>query len=202
MLQLTNKFSFFFMYACYLKNLFPKIVSYISSTQTNLNMLNIVLAGDKYLLILMKFAKFNTNFRFQSLLDISVIDYPYRLDSRFTIYYMLASYSPNPLRLLVQFSVPANVKLFSLTQHFRSANWLEREVYDMFGLYFINHPDLRRILTDYGFEGFPLRKDFPLTGYFELRYDEEQKKILIEPVTVQQSFRSFEFLSPWRLLNY
>lgn len=201
MTQILNKFNFFFIYSYYFSNLFPKFVNFISTFQTNLNLLNLSLNNSIYLLDLAMILRFNTNFRFQCLIDVSAIDYPFRIDSRFTVYYLFSSYSPNPIRAMLQVSTSAIAKLDSMTKYFDSANWLERELYDMFGIYFVNHPDLRRILTDYGFEGFPLRKDFPLTGYFEIRYDEEVKKILVEPVTVIQSFRNFEFTSPWRLYN-
>lgn len=201
MTQILNKFNFFFIYSYYFSNLFPKFVNFISTFQTNLNLLNLNLNTSTYLLDLAMILKFNTNFRFQCLIDLSAIDYPFRTDSRFTVYYLFSSYSPNPIRTMIQVSISSITKLDSMTKYFDSANWLERELYDMFGIYFVNHPDLRRILTDYGFEGFPLRKDFPLTGYFEIRYDEEVKKILVEPVTVMQSFRNFEFTSPWRLHN-
>ena len=133
--------------------------------------------------------------RFTVLCDICGVDYPDRPE-RFDVVYNLLSLKLNQrIRLKVETDeeqpVPSAIGLFS------AAGWLEREAWDLFGIYFADHPDLRRILTDYGFEGHPLRKDFPLTGYVELRYDEEQKRVVYEPVKLKQEFRSFDFLSPW-----
>jgi NADH-quinone oxidoreductase subunit C len=133
--------------------------------------------------------------RFTVLCDICGVDFPDRA-LRFEVIYNLLSMSLNQrIRLKVQ--TDENAPLPSATEFYSSAGWWEREAWDLFGIYFSGNPDLRRILTDYGFEGHPLRKDFPLTGYVELRYDEEQKRVVYEPVRLQQEFRSFDFLSPW-----
>jgi len=132
---------------------------------------------------------------FHGLLDIWVVDYPQELN-RFQVNYLLVSYIiPARLRLITYTSEINQVS--SITSLFKSANWLEREAYDFFGVFFSEHPDLRRILTDYGFEGYPMRKDFPLSGYFEVRYDDESKKVVHESLRLSQEFRYFDFLTPW-----
>lgn len=133
--------------------------------------------------------------RFTQLVDVTAADYPSRPE-RFEVVYNLLSITNNTR---VRVKVPASEETLvpSATAVFRSANWFEREVWDMYGILFSGHPDLRRILTDYGFEGHPQRKDFPLTGYVELRYDEEQKRVVYEPVKLTQDFRNFDYLSPW-----
>jgi len=141
------------------------------------------------------FLRDDVNLQFKQLMDVCGVDYPDR-EERFEVVYNLLSLTQN-LRLRVKVRVGENVPVPSVTSVFSSANWWERETWDMFGIFFANHPDLRRILTDYGFEGHPLRKDFPLTGYVEVRYDDDQKRVVYEPVQLQQEFRSFDFLSPW-----
>ena len=131
----------------------------------------------------------------QTLMDITAVDYPDRKERIEGVYQFLSLSQNQRIRLKV--SVAEGVAVESLVPVFKVANWLEREVWDMFGIVFNNHPDLRRILTDYGFEGHPLQKDFPLTGYVELRYDEELKRVVYEPVKLTQDFRRFDFLSPW-----
>ena len=138
--------------------------------------------------------------KFRQLVDILVVDYPNR-EKRFEIIYLLLSHENN-LRISIKAEAEENEKIQTLTNVFPSANWLEREVFDMNGIEFDKHPDLRRILTDYEFEGFPLRKDFPLTGYKEVRYDPEKKKVLYEPVKLQQAYRDFDFRSPWQSPEY
>ncbi|MEL0242040.1 MAG: NADH-quinone oxidoreductase subunit C [Pelagibacteraceae bacterium] len=138
--------------------------------------------------------------KFKQLVDILAVDYPNK-EKRFEVIYLLLSHEKN-LRISVKVRVKDDEKIFTLTNIFPSANWLEREVFDMNGIIFQNHPDLRRILTDYGFEGFPLRKDFPLTGYKEVRYDPEKKKVTYEPVKLQQAYRDFDFKSPWQRPEY
>jgi NADH-quinone oxidoreductase subunit C len=136
---------------------------------------------------------------FKVLIDICGVDYPERA-RRFDIVYNLLSLKHNHrIRLKVQAAEGDAVP--SATGVFSAAGWFEREAWDLFGIYFADHPDLRRILTDYGFEGHPMRKDFPLTGYVEVRYDEEQKRVVYEPVKLKQEFRSFDFLSPWEGMN-
>jgi len=132
---------------------------------------------------------------FKLLVDLCGVDYPDRIE-RFEVVYNLLSLKHNR-RIRVKVATDENEPVPSVTGAFSSANWYERETWDLFGVYFSDHPDLRRLLTDYGFEGHPLRKDFPLTGYVEVRYDEDQKRVVYEPVKLKQEFRSFDFLSPW-----
>jgi len=133
--------------------------------------------------------------RFEQLTDITAVDYPDRAE-RFEVVYQLLSYTHNR-RMRVKLATDEDTPVPSAVVVFSAANWFEREVWDLFGIFFENHPDLRRILTDYGFEGHPFRKDFPLTGYVEARYDEDQKRVIYEPVRLTQDFRAFDFLSPW-----
>lgn len=143
----------------------------------------------------LKFLRDDANCRFSTLCDICGVDYPEDTE-RFEVVYNLLSMIHNT-RVRVKIRTDEDTPIDSVTGVFNAANWWEREAWDMFGIGFIGHPDLRRILTDYGFEGHPLRKDFPLTGYVELRYDDEQKRVVYEPVKLTQEFRSFDFLSPW-----
>jgi NADH-quinone oxidoreductase subunit C len=136
---------------------------------------------------------------FRQMVDLCGVDYPDRPE-RFEVVYNLLSLKHNR-RVRVKVTTDESQPVPSVTSVFSAANWYEREAWDMFGVYFSDHPDLRRMLTDYGFEGHPLRKDFPLTGYVELRYDEDQKRVVYEPVKLKQEFRSFDFLSPWEGLN-
>jgi NADH-quinone oxidoreductase subunit C len=138
--------------------------------------------------------------RFTSLVDISAIDRPQR-ERRFDIVYQLLSMHLNH-RIRVRAEVRDDEIVASVTGEFPAADWFEREVFDMYGILFSGHPDLRRILTDYGFRGYPLRKDFPTTGYVELRYDEEQKRVVYEPVKLTQEYRQFDFMSPWEGAEY
>jgi NADH-quinone oxidoreductase subunit C len=137
----------------------------------------------------------DANCDFKQLVDICGVDYP-ESDERFEVVYNLLSLKHN-FRVRVKVRTDEQTPIDSITSIYSGANWFEREVWDMYGVYFSDHPDLRRILTDYGFEGHPLRKDFPLTGFVELRYDETQKRVVYEPVKLQQDFRNFDFLSPW-----
>ncbi|WP_420885807.1 NADH-quinone oxidoreductase subunit C [Candidatus Endolissoclinum faulkneri] len=141
------------------------------------------------------FLRDDTQCHFKALIDICGVDYPERRN-RFDIVYNLLSTSYNT-RIRLKTSTDDNTSVPSATSVFRSANWWEREVWDMYGIFFSDHPDLRRILTDYGFDGHPMRKDFPLTGHVEVRYDDEQKRVVYEPVSLVQEFRNFDFLSPW-----
>ena len=138
--------------------------------------------------------------RFEQLIDICGVDYPER-EKRFDVVYHLLSPRKNQ-RLRVKAQVDADTAVPSAIEVFPVANWYEREAYDMYGILFSGHPDLRRILTDYGFQGYPLRKDFPLTGYVEVRYDDDQKRVVYEPVKLTQEFRSFDFESPWEGTSY
>ncbi|MBL8628057.1 MAG: NADH-quinone oxidoreductase subunit C [Rhodospirillaceae bacterium] len=141
----------------------------------------------------------DSNCQFSQLIDLCGVDYP-DADERFEIVYHLLSMKQN-LRIRVKATTDEATPVPSVSSVFPCANWLEREVWDMYGVFFSEHPDLRRILTDYGFDGHPLRKDFPLTGYVEMRYDEDQKRVIYEPVKLTQDFRNFDFLSPWEGLK-
>lgn len=145
------------------------------------------------------FLRDDANCLFKLLMDLCGADYPAR-DERFDVVYNLLSMSHN-LRVRVKVTTDEDTPVPSVTGVFSSAGWYERETWDLLGIFFDGHPDLRRIMTDYGFEGHPLRKDFPLTGYVELRYDDEQKRVVYEPVKLTQDFRSFDFLSPWEGLQ-
>ena len=136
------------------------------------------------------FVKTNKDTKFRQLIDITVVDYPER-SKRFKIVYLFLSHEFNQ-RMILSYDISENEVIASLTPIFPSANWMEREVFDMYGVSFKDHPDLRRILTDYGFEGHPLRKDFPLTGHTEVRYSEDQKKVVNEPVKLEQNYRNFD----------
>ena len=146
------------------------------------------------------FLKTNNNTKFRQLIDITTVDYP-ESSKRFKMVYLLLSHEFNQ-RILISYFINENELIPSLTKIFPSANWMEREVFDMYGVKFKDHPDLRRILTDYGFEGHPLRKDFPLTGYTEVRYSESEKKVINEPVKLEQNYRDFDFESPWDGTKY
>jgi len=141
------------------------------------------------------FLRDDQNTLFKQLIDITAVDFPQR-EERFEVVYHLLSLKHN-LRLRLKAAANEKLPVPSLSGAFSSAIWFEREAWDMYGILFSDHPDLRRILTDYGFEGHPLRKDFPLTGYVELRYDEDQKRVVYEPVKLVQDFRTFDFVSPW-----
>jgi len=149
---------------------------------------------------LFKFLRDDTRCRFEILLDIAGVDWPARAE-RFDVVYHLLSPRMN-LRLRVKVRTDEVAPVPSLVDVFPCANWYEREAYDMYGILFSGHPDLRRLLTDYGFQGYPLRKDFPLTGYVEVRYDDEQKRVVYEPVKLVQEYRSFDFMSPWEGADY
>jgi NADH-quinone oxidoreductase subunit C len=146
------------------------------------------------------FLKTNKKCKFKQLIDITAVDYPQR-EKRFKIVYLLLSHENN-LRIIINTSIDEKETVPSITKIFPSANWMEREVFDMYGISFKDHPDLRRILTDYGFKGYPLRKDFPLTGHTEVRYSEENKKVISEPVKLDQEYRDFDFESPWEGTKY
>ena len=146
------------------------------------------------------FLKTNEKCRFRQLIDITAVDYPEK-EKRFKVVYLLLSHENN-LRILINMNIDEKTLVPSITKIFPSANWMEREVFDMYGISFKDHPDLRRILTDYGFEGYPLRKDFPLTGHREVRYSEEKKKVIYEPVKLDQQYRDFDFESPWEGTKY
>ena len=146
------------------------------------------------------YLKTNNKCRFKQLIDITAVDYPEK-EKRFKLVYLLLSHENN-LRILININIDEKTSVPSITKIFPSANWMEREVFDMYGVSFKDHPDLRRILTDYGFKGNPLRKDFPLTGHTEVRYSEEHKKVIYEPVKLDQEYRHFDFESPWEGTKY
>ncbi|SDI84568.1 NADH-quinone oxidoreductase subunit C [Salipiger marinus] len=149
---------------------------------------------------LVEFLKSDATCRFTSLVDITAVDYPARPKRFDVVYHFLSMYQNHRIRLRI--AVREQDMVPSITGLHPSANWFEREVFDMFGILFSSHPDLRRILTDYGFRGHPLRKDFPTTGYVEVRYDEEQKRVVYEPVSLVQEYRQFDFMSPWEGAQY
>ena len=146
------------------------------------------------------FIKSNENTKFRQLMDVTVVDYPENAQ-RFKVVYLFLSHEFNQ-RIILSYLINENEVIPSLTPIYPAANWMEREVFDMYGVKFKDHPDMRRILTDYGFEGHPLRKDFPLTGHTEVRYSEEQKKVISEPVKLEQNYRNFDYESPWEGTKY
>ena len=165
------------------------------------------IVGDKLVAIvdrediakLLVFLRDDVNCQFKQLMDICGVDYPER-PQRFEVVYNLLSLVHNN-RVTVKVMLDDNSSIPSVSKVFSSADWWEREIWDLFGIFFSSHPDLRRILTDYGFDGHPLRKDFPLTGYVEVRYDDAQKRVVYEPVKLTQEYRDFDFLSPWEGMN-
>ena len=146
------------------------------------------------------FIKSNENTKFRQLMDVTVVDYPENAQ-RFKVVYLFLSHEFNQ-RIILSYLISENEVIPSLTHIYPAANWMEREVFDMYGVKFKDHPDMRRILTDYGFEGHPLRKDFPLTGHTEVRYSEDQKKVISEPVKLDQNYRNFDYESPWEGTKY
>jgi len=146
------------------------------------------------------FIKTNKDTKFKQLIDITAVDYPEN-SKRFKMVYLFLSHQFNQ-RIIISSLINENEVVPSLTKIFPSANWMEREVFDMYGVKFKDHPDLRRILTDYGFKGYPLRKDFPLTGHNEVRYSEDEKKVIYEPVKLEQNYRNFDYESPWEGTKY
>lgn len=153
-----------------------------------------------HIVSVMEFLKTNAACKFSTLVDITAIDYPER-EKRFdAVYHLLSMYQNHRIR--IKAALREDQILPSIVDVFPAANWFEREVFDMYGILFSGHPDLRRLLTDYGFRGYPLRKDFPTTGYVELRYDEAQKRVVYEPVQLVQEYRQFDFMSPWEGAEY
>ena len=186
-----------------LQNLEKLINSELSSKIYNSSITNeelLIEISENDLLDVVQFLKLNENCKFKQLIDIAGVDYPEN-EKRFELIYLFLSHENNTrIKLLIKFEI--NQIINSITKIFSSANWMEREVFDMYGIKFKNHPDLRRILTDYGFKGHPLRKDFPLTGFNEVRYSEKDKKVIYEPVKLEQNYRNFDFESPWEGTNY
>ena len=160
----------------------------------------IIEINENELIEVIQFLKTNDKCKFRQLIDIAGVDYPDN-EKRFKLIYLFLSHENN-IRIKLSINFEANQLINSITKIFPSANWMEREVFDMYGIKFKNHPDLRRILTDYGFKGHPLRKDFPLTGFNEVRYSEKEKKVIYEPVKLEQNYRNFDFESPWEGTNY
>ena len=152
------------------------------------------------LIEVVQFLKSNEKSKFRQLIDIAGVDYPEE-EKRFQLVYLFLSHENNN-RIKISIRFQTDEIISSITKIFPSANWMEREVFDMYGIKFKNHPDLRRILTDYGFKGHPLRKDFPLTGFNEVRYSEKEKKVIYEPVKLEQNYRNFDFESPWEGTSY
>jgi NADH-quinone oxidoreductase subunit C len=186
-----------------LKNLENIINSELSSKIQNSLISNdefSIEVGEIDLIDVVQFLKSNESCKFKQLIDIAGVDYPEN-EKRFELVYLLLSHEHNTrIKVIIKFQIDQTIS--SLTKIFPSANWMEREVFDMYGIKFKNHPDLRRILTDYGFKGYPLRKDFPLTGFNEVRYSEKEKKVIYEPVKLEQNYRNFDFESPWEGTNY
>ena len=186
-----------------LQKLEKLINSELSSKVKNSLIVNdelLIEVDEKEVVDVVQFFKSNENCKFKQLIDIAGVDYPDN-EKRFELVYLFLSHEHNlRIKLLIKFETDQSIN--SLTKIFPSANWMEREVFDMYGIKFKNHPDLRRILTDYGFKGHPLRKDFPLTGFNEVRYSEKEKKVIYEPVKLEQNYRNFDFESPWEGTNY
>jgi NADH-quinone oxidoreductase subunit C len=171
----------------------------IKSSEIKFNYLTIEIEIEEIAQVIL-FLKTNEKCKFRQLTDITAVDYP-RKEKRFKLVYLLLSHEHNH-RLIINSNIKEKTTVSSITKIFPSANWMEREVFDMYGITFKDHPDLRRILTDYEFEGYPLRKDFPLTGHTEVRYSENQKKVIYEPVKLEQNYRDFDFESPWQGTKY
>ena len=176
-----------------------ELTTKILSSKIKHDQINICIE-DNNLIEVMIFLKTHSSTKFKQLIDITAVDYPER-DKRFKMVYLLLSHEKNS-RIKIEFDIKEGEILSSLTSIFPSANWMEREVFDMYGVEFKDHPDLRRILTDYGFKGHPLRKDFPLTVHNEVRYSEEDKKVIYEPVKLEQNYRNFDYESPWEGTKY
>ena len=176
-----------------------ELTSKIKKTSINFNELLIDTSVDE-LINVITFLKSNSKLKFRQLIDIAGVDYPTE-EKRFNLVYLLLSHEKN-IRIKVSINLELGKKASTLTKIYPSANWMEREVFDMYGIEFTDHPDLRRILTDYNFKGHPLRKDFPLTGFNEVRYSEKEKKVIYEPVKLEQNYRDFDFESPWEGTKY
>ena len=176
-----------------------ELTSKIKKTSITFNELLINTSAEE-LINVMLFLKSHDKLKFRQLIDIAGVDYPEE-EKRFSLVYLLLSHEKNT-RIKVSINFEIKKKVSTITKIYPSANWMEREVFDMYGIEFIGHPDLRRILTDYNFEGHPLRKDFPLTGFNEVRYSEKEKKVIYEPVKLEQNYRDFDFDSPWEGTKY
>jgi NADH-quinone oxidoreductase subunit C len=181
------------------KKINSELTTKIKKTEIRHDQLYINIESEDLLNVVL-FIKNNENTKFRQLIDITVVDYPEN-SQRFKVVYLFLSHEFNQ-RIIISYLINENEVIPSLTSIFPAANWMEREVFDMYGVKFKDHPDLRRILTDYGFEGHPLRKDFPLTGHTEVRYSEDQKKVISEPVKLEQNYRNFDYESPWEGTKY
>jgi len=181
------------------KKINSELTTKIKSTKVKHDNIYISIENEN-LLEVIAFLKNDNETKFKQLIDITAVDYPEK-EKRFKLVYLLLSHEFNS-RVLIDFFINENEIVTSLTSVFPSSNWMEREVFDMYGIKFKDHPDLRRILTDYGFVGHPLRKDFPLTGHNEVRYSEDEKKVIYEPVKLEQNYRNFDYKSPWEGTEY
>ena len=176
-----------------------ELTSKIKKTIISFNELLIDSSAEELINVIL-FLKSNNKTKFRQLIDIAGVDYPEE-EKRFNLIYLLLSHENNT-RIKISINFEIEKKIPTLTKVYPSANWMEREVFDMYGIEFVGHPDLRRILTDYNFEGHTLRKDFPLTGFNEVRYSEKEKKVIYEPVKLEQNYRDFDFESPWEGTKY
>ena len=181
------------------KKINSELTTKIKSSKLKHNQIYLNIESDSLLEVIL-FLKNNNEAKFKQLIDITAVDYPEN-EKRFKLVYLLLSHEFNS-RIIIDYLVNENEIVTSLTSIFPAANWMEREVFDMYGVKFKDHPDLRRILTDYGFKGHPLRKDFPLTGHNEVRYSEDDKKVIYEPVKLEQNYRNFDYESPWEGTEY
>ena len=181
------------------KKINSELTTKIKESKIKHNQLYVTINSEDLLDVIL-FLKTNKNIKFRQLIDITAVDYPEN-QKRFKIVYLLLSHEFNQ-RIILSYFISENEKISSLTKIFPSANWMEREIFDMYGVKFNDHPDMRRILTDYEFEGHPLRKDFPLTGHNEVRYSEDKKKVIYEPVKLEQNYRNFDYDSPWQGTKY
>ena len=180
------------------------IVGALAGTATGhavaFNQLTVNVQAEK-IVDVVRFLRDDPSLRFVNLTDVTAVDYPSRGEKRFDVVYHLLSPTLNA-RIRVKAESGETTQVPSIIEVFPGADWFEREAYDLYGVIFIGHPDMRRLLTDYGFEGHPLRKDFPLTGFVEVRYDDQEKRVVYEPVRLNQEFRNFDFLSPWEGADY
>ena len=181
------------------KKINSELATKINSSEIKHNQLYLNINGENLIEVLI-FLKNSSFSKFRQLIDITAVDYPEQ-SQRFKLIYLLLSHEHNS-RIILSYSINEKEIIQSVTEIFPSANWMEREVFDMYGIKFNGHPDLRRILTDYNFEGFPLRKDFPLTGHNEVRYSQSEKKVVYEPVKLEQNYRNFDYESTWEGTKY
>ena len=181
------------------KKINSELASKIKNSKINHSQLYLTISSEDLIDVVL-FLKTSIDFKFKQLIELTAVDYPEK-KKRFMMVYMFLSHENNQ-RVILYLLINENEIVQSLTSVFPSSNWMEREVFDMYGIKFKDHPDLRRILTDYNFEGFPLRKDLPLTGHTEVRYSEEKKKVIHEPVQLEQNYRNFDYESPWEGTKY